>query len=130
MILFNASFLVVACLLLTGRYIWKCASSPLRTLPGPKASLFTSLVLKVHEFRALRTRYVHSLHLRYGPVVRLAPNEVSFASLEGIKEIYASGGSGYDKTEFYDLFRVYERRTMFTTLKKEDVRKAVDGVGV
>ncbi|TGJ79428.1 hypothetical protein E0Z10_g9334 [Xylaria hypoxylon] len=63
------------------------------------------------------------MHLRYGPVVRVAPNEVSFASLEGIKEIYGSGGSGYDKTEFYDLFKIYGRRTMFTTLNKEDHSK-------
>ncbi|KAI8947438.1 cytochrome P450 3A13 [Xylaria longipes] len=119
MVLFNVPFLAATGLFLTGWYIWKCVSSPLRTLPGPKISLFTSLVLKLHEFRALRTRYIHELHLRYGPVVRIAPNEASFASLEGIKEIYGSGGSGYDKTEFYDLFQVYGRRTMFTTLDKE-----------
>ncbi|KAI0115977.1 cytochrome P450 3A13 [Nemania sp. FL0031] len=123
MILFNTPFLAAAGLLLAVLYIWKCISSPLRALPGPKISLFTSLVLKVHEFRAFRTRYVHSLHLQYGPVVRIAPNEVSFASLEGIKEIYGSGGSGYDKTEFYNLFRVYGKRTMFSTLNKEDHAK-------
>ncbi|KAI1426004.1 cytochrome P450 3A13 [Xylaria sp. FL1777] len=123
MILFNSSILAVASLLLAGWYIWRCISSPLRALPGPKISLFTSLVLKFHEFRALRTRYVHNLHLQYGPIVRIAPNEASFASLEGIKEIYGSGGSGYDKTEFYDLFKAYGRRTMFTTLNKEDHAK-------
>ncbi|KAI0424052.1 cytochrome P450 3A13 [Xylaria sp. FL1042] len=119
-LLFNASFLAIASLLW---YIWKRTSSPLRVIPGPKISLFTSLILKLHEFRALRTRYVHNLHLQYGPIVRIAPNEVSFASLEGIKEIYGSGGSGYDKTEFYNLFKVYGRRTMFSTLNKEDHAK-------
>ncbi|KAI1116081.1 cytochrome P450 3A13 [Nemania sp. NC0429] len=123
MMLLDTSFLAIAGLLLTAWYIWKCVSSPLRALPGPKLSLFTSLVLKSYEFRALRTRYIHNLHLQYGPVVRIAPNEASFASLEGIKEIYTSGGSGYDKTEFYDLFKVYGRRTMFTTLNKEDHAK-------
>ncbi|KAI1823047.1 cytochrome P450 3A13 [Xylaria intraflava] len=123
MILFNGLALAVAGLFIVGWHIWKCASSPLRILPGPKISLFTSLVLKFHEFRALRTKYIHNLHLRYGPVVRIAPKEVSFASLQGIKEIYGSGGSGYDKTEFYDLFKVYGRRTMFTTLNKEDHAK-------
>ncbi|KAI1180382.1 cytochrome P450 3A13 [Nemania sp. FL0916] len=123
MVLINAFSLAAAGLLFAVWYIWKCASSPLRALPGPTTSLFTSLVLKSHEFRALRTKYVHDLHLQYGPVVRIAPNEVSFASLEGIKEIYGSGGSGYDKTEFYDLFKVYGRRTMFTTLNKEDHAK-------
>ncbi|KAI0417674.1 cytochrome P450 3A13 [Xylaria grammica] len=122
-LLFKTSVLVAASLLPAGWYIWKYLSSPLQTLPGPRISLFTSVILKYHEFRALRTRYVHNLHLQYGPAVRIAPNEVSFASLGAIKEIYGSGGSGYDKTEFYDLFKVYGRRTMFTTLNKEDHAK-------
>ncbi|KAI1247554.1 hypothetical protein MGN70_011444 [Eutypa lata] len=62
-----------------------------------------------------------TFHLLYGPVVRIAPNEVSFASLDGVREIYGSGGSGYNKTEFYNLFTVHGRRTMFSTLNKEDV---------
>ncbi|KAI0024972.1 cytochrome P450 3A13 [Xylariomycetidae sp. FL0641] len=123
MLLLNPSFLALSCLLLVACYLWQCLSSPLRRLPGPRVSLFTSCLLKYHEFRAHRTRYVHSLHLKYGPVVRIAPNEVSFTSQEAIKEIYASGGSGYDKTEFYNLFTVFGRRTMFSTLNKEDHAK-------
>lgn len=88
-------------------------TSPLNKIPGPWYARFTSLVLKWHEFRANRTRYVHGLHLRYGPAVRIAPAEVVFASAGAVKEIYCSGGSGYDKTEFYDLFRVYGRRCVF-----------------
>ncbi|RYP91047.1 hypothetical protein DL770_002877 [Monosporascus sp. CRB-9-2] len=92
----------------------------LSRIPGPAVSLFSSWLLKYHEFCANPTRYIHRLHLKYGPVVRIAPNEVSFASWEGVREIYGSGGSGYDKTEFYNLFIVYGRRTMFSTLNKED----------
>ncbi|KAJ2904616.1 cytochrome P450 [Zalerion maritima] len=94
--------------------------SPLQAVTGPPISSITSLVLKWHEFRADRTGYIHQLHQRYGPVVRIAPNEVAFASPAAVKEIYGSGGSGYDKTEFYDLFTVFGRRTMFTTLNKQD----------
>ncbi|KAL7626397.1 hypothetical protein AAE478_003169 [Parahypoxylon ruwenzoriense] len=120
MLLLDPFLLATACLVLVILYTWRCLASPLRGLPGPKISLFTSCVLKYHELRAHRTKYVHSLHLAYGPVVRIAPHEVSFASLEGIKEIYNSGGSGYNKTEFYQLFEIYGRRTMFSTLNKED----------
>ncbi|KAK3391929.1 cytochrome P450 [Sordaria brevicollis] len=98
-------------------------ASPLSHIPGPFYTKFTSLLLKYHELRATRTKYIHSLHLRYGPVVRVAPNEVSFASREAVKEIYCSGGSGYDKSAWYDLFKVYGRRTMFTTLNKDDHAK-------
>lgn len=89
-------------------------------IPGPWYTNFTTLVLKYHEFSKNRRLWIHSLHLKYGAVVRLAPNEVSFANLEGMKEIYQNGGSGYDKTEFYDLFKQYGHRTMFSTLNKHD----------
>ncbi|KJZ76025.1 hypothetical protein HIM_04481 [Hirsutella minnesotensis 3608] len=95
-------------------------SSPLRRVPGPTYSLVTSFILKYHELRAGRTAYIHRLHQHYGPVVRIAPKEVSFTSWSAIKEIYCSGGSGYDKTSFYDLFKIYGRRTMFTMLNKTD----------
>lgn len=90
-------------------------------VPGPWYTNVTSLVLKYHEFSGSRRAWIHGLHQRYGPVVRLAPNECSFANFEGMKEIYQSGGSGYDKTEFYDLFKQFDYRTMFSTLKKQDV---------
>ncbi|KAI0010300.1 cytochrome P450 3A13 [Xylariaceae sp. FL0662B] len=123
MLLLNPVFLAATSLVLALLYVWQCYTSPLRKLPGPSISLFSSLLLKYHEFLARRTRYVHRLHQRYGPVVRIAPNEVAFASLDAVKEIYGSGGSGYDKTEFYDLFRVLGRRTMFSTPNKEDHAK-------
>lgn len=97
-------------LLLIHTLVYVPLTSPLSSLPGPFYTKLTSLIRKYHELRATRTRYIHALHLRYGPVVRVAPNEVSFASIEGVKEIYCSGGSGYDKSAWYDLFRVYGRR--------------------
>ena len=103
-------------------FLLRRIASPLWKLPGPTISAFTSLQLRLHELRANRTLYIHQLHLQYGPVVRIAPKEVSFTSWAAVKEIYCSGGSGYDKTEFYDLFKIYGRRTMFTTLNKADVR--------
>lgn len=110
MLLLNPFFLAAVCLGTVLLQVWQGLRSPLRKIPGPALSLFSSWPLKYHEFRAERTRYVHRLHLQYGPVVRIAPNEVAFASLDGVKEIYGSGGSGYDKTEFYNLFTVYGRR--------------------
>ncbi|KAH6654422.1 cytochrome P450 [Truncatella angustata] len=123
MALLNPYLLGAGLLLAILSYVWSSLTTPLRDVPGPISSLFTSWILKWHEFHANRTRYVHQLHESYGPVVRIAPNEVSFVSTEGVKEIYQSGGSGYDKTEFYNLFQVYGRRTMFSTLNKSDHAK-------
>ena len=84
--------------------------SPLTKVPGPKHTLLTPLWLMIQEFTSNRRPYIHRLHEKYGPVVRLGPNEVSFASLPALKEIYTSGGSGYDKTEFYTLFMQFNTR--------------------
>ncbi|CAN8096982.1 unnamed protein product [Discula destructiva] len=116
MLLFSPAILLSSLVILLA--LRRRLRSPLTRLPGPWYSILTSLPLKRAEFHARRTKHVHALHLRYGPVVRIAPNEVSFSSAAAVREIYASGGSGYDKTEFYNLFTVYGRRTMFSTLAK------------
>ncbi|KAK3357358.1 cytochrome P450 [Lasiosphaeria hispida] len=121
--MFSPVLLVLALLLLVVNTLQRVLLSPLSKIPGPWYTKFTSLPLKWREFRAERTTHIHRLHLRYGPTVRIAPNEVAFASMSAVKEIYCSGGSGYDKTEFYDMFKIYGRRTMFTTLNKDDHAK-------
>ncbi|KAJ0271224.1 hypothetical protein COL940_011185 [Colletotrichum noveboracense] len=121
--LFSPLFVSIAFAALIMFYLARCIASPLWKLPGPFWSRITPLALRWNEFNATRTLYVHSLHLKYGPVVRIAPNEVSFTSYEAVKEIYGSLGSGYDKSSFYNLFRVFKRRTMFSTLEKGDHAK-------
>jgi hypothetical protein len=88
----------------------KVLRSRLAKLPGPFYTIFTAAWLKYKEFTSSRRLYIHDLHRKYGTVVRLGPNEVSFASPEAIKEIYTSGGSGYDRTELYLLFKQFGTR--------------------
>lgn len=90
--------------------LYKATIAPLARLPGPWYSLFTDFYLMYKEFTGQRRTYVHELHKKYGSVVRIGPNEVAFTSLEALKEIYQSGGSGYDKTNFYELFMQYDTR--------------------
>ncbi|SPJ73650.1 related to benzoate 4-monooxygenase cytochrome P450 [Fusarium torulosum] len=123
MLILSPSFVFGAAVLLLIAHLIIRLSSATAKVPGPVISNFTSLLLKWHELNANRTVYIHELHKKYGPVVRVGPNEVSFTSIAALKEIYGSGGSGYDKTEFYDLFQVYGRRTMFSTLVKGDHAK-------
>ncbi|KAJ5090698.1 hypothetical protein N7532_009382 [Penicillium argentinense] len=102
-------------------YVLSVTIRAIRTkVPGPWYTNLTSFVLKYFEFQGKRRVWIHKLHETYGPVVRLAPNEVAFANLEGMKEIYQSGGSGYDKTEFYNLFKQYGRRPMFALMNKNE----------
>ncbi|TFB01445.1 putative sterigmatocystin biosynthesis P450 monooxygenase STCB [Trichoderma ghanense] len=62
--------------------------NPLRNVPGPWYIRWTSIVIKYHGLKGNRARYQHDLHLQYGPLVRLSPNEVSTTSLSSIKKIY------------------------------------------
>ena len=103
-----APYIIIAVSLIY--FLYTYLVSPLAKLPGPRYTIFTSLPLKYHEFTASRRTWIHELHKKYGPVVRLGPNEVSFASLEAKQEIYSSGGAGYDRTEFYDLFQQFGTR--------------------
>ncbi len=89
--------------------IYRLLFAPLARLPGPKLCAITRIPLMYNEFAGSRRLWIHDLHLRYGPVVRVAPNEVSFASREAAKEIYTSGGSGYDKSSFYSLFANFDQ---------------------
>ncbi|CAG8126418.1 unnamed protein product [Penicillium salamii] len=119
---------------LCGYFLVRGFFSPLSNIPGPWYTRFTSLWIKYQEFTANRRESVHHMHKVYGPVVRLSPNEISFTSLEAIKEIYASGGSGYDKTEYYDLFRqfrinkrkrIFAERYAMTNIMKEKPMAAI-----
>ncbi|KZT11776.1 cytochrome P450 [Laetiporus sulphureus 93-53] len=96
----------------------RLALSPLSRVPGPPLAAITRLVLMYYEFTRQRRRWVHALHMRYGPVVRIAPSEVSFATWDAVKEIYIVDGSGYDKTTFYRMFDNYETMCMFSTIDK------------
>lgn len=102
-------FYLFACLI-AGVFLYRWTRSPLAELPGPFHTKLTAAWLKCKEFSGSRRQFVHDLHTKYGSVVRIGPNEVSFASAEAVKEIYTSGGSGYDKTEFYNLFKQFDTR--------------------
>jgi hypothetical protein len=48
----------------------------------------TKFWLLAIELSGRRALYVHALHQRYGPVVRVGPNELSFASGAAVRDIY------------------------------------------
>jgi hypothetical protein len=50
-------------------------------------------------------------------VVRIAPNEVSFASPNAAKDILAAG-KGFNKTDFYKVFPTKENPDIFTEIRE------------
>ena len=48
-----------------------------------------------------RADYIHALHQQYGPIVRIAPNEVAINDPASFKDIHRIG-SGFTKTKWYE----------------------------
>ncbi|RSM14959.1 hypothetical protein CEP52_000964 [Fusarium oligoseptatum] len=93
--------------------------SPLSRVPGPKAFALTKWRLGYEDWRGTRTRTIQHLHSKYGPAVRIGPNEVSFNSLTALKTIYGPG-SRYGRTAFYRMFDVYGEQNLFTFHSMEE----------
>jgi hypothetical protein len=98
--------------------------SPLSRIPGPRLFAWTGAKLAYEDYKGTRTRKIHSIHVEYGPVVRIGPNEVSFNSISALRTIYGAG-SGFQRTGFYKMFEAYGRKNMFSfsTVKEHGERK-------
>ncbi|KAG6260304.1 hypothetical protein E4U48_008424, partial [Claviceps purpurea] len=68
------------------------------------------------------TFYTHDLHKKYGPIVRVAPNQVAVADLETVKSVYTIKET-YRKTKFYELLVSRPIQTVFSTADVELHRK-------
>lgn len=93
-------------------------------IPGPKLFALTKWRLALEDYKGTRTRSIQALHLKYGPIVRIGPNEVHCNSLNALRTIYGAG-SGFERTSFYRMFDVYGRQNLFTfhTVKEHSDRK-------
>ncbi|KAF2141603.1 uncharacterized protein K452DRAFT_351182 [Aplosporella prunicola CBS 121167] len=85
---------------------YNCFLHPIAHIPGP----FVAKTSPLWAMRALYRRRFNSelqeLHQKYGPAVRIGPNEVSFATLEAETAIYAKQEDGRfsKKGTFLTLF--------------------------
>jgi len=61
---------------------------------------FSSLWLLSIRYRGRENRTVWESHKRLGPIVRLAPEEVSVCTLQGLKTIYGD----WEKNAWYEAF--------------------------
>ncbi|KAJ4316652.1 hypothetical protein N0V94_005333 [Neodidymelliopsis sp. IMI 364377] len=70
------------------KIIYNIFIHPLKSYPGPiyaKASIFWS---QYNAYTGNLTHVVHELHQKYGPVVRIAPNELVYTDPQAWKDIY------------------------------------------
>jgi hypothetical protein len=73
--------------------IYRVYVHPLASYPGPKLFALTNLVQIHYVIRGTWVRKVLALHEQYGPVVRVAPDEISYAVPEAWDDIYKASAS-------------------------------------
>ncbi|RYP71160.1 hypothetical protein DL771_004960 [Monosporascus sp. 5C6A] len=125
--------------------VYRLRFHPLSKIPGPRLAAITPLWYAYHIRKSRLWLLGQELHDKYGPAVRIAPNEVQFNSKEAFQAIY--GGIGYlQKSDFYyalgnDRFTINgeldiqrhraHRKNIGTTYSAASVRKyggAIDAV--
>lgn len=94
-------FVVAVFFALVVRILTILAFGNLRRLPGPFFSRLTGLPLSIAAFKGRRAQWLYELHKKYGPVVRVAPGEVSVADSAHYRTIYSNPKTSHKDTSFY-----------------------------
>ncbi|KAI9737395.1 MAG: hypothetical protein M1834_009549 [Cirrosporium novae-zelandiae] len=92
-------------------------------IPGPWLSKIPSLNLALYDLRVCRNDQILKWHRRYGPIVCIAPNEISVTTRAATREIYGSSNK-WAKSNYFDNFTGYnEERSVFATKPYEEHRE-------
>lgn len=86
--------------------------SPLSNIPGPFWASLTRLWLARKVCQNDWHKQDVALHKKYGPIVRIGPDEVSVTDLVALKQIYGSG-SGFRKSDFYSVWQGTRKFDLF-----------------
>lgn len=102
----TAFFLLGPLLFLSYHFlVYPALISPLSRIPNAHWSAPISPLWILHKrFVRSENGTLERAHKRLGPVVRVAPNELSVDDLDAVKTIYLGG---YEKPEWYSVFDNY-----------------------
>ncbi|KAF2728928.1 cytochrome P450 [Polyplosphaeria fusca] len=87
------------------RKIYAILTHPLRKFPGPFLCGISNAPYSYWFNGGRRDFIIKDLHEKYGPVVRIAPDELSFATPQSFRDIYGfrtAPHSTFPKSRFYD----------------------------
>lgn len=88
---------------------------PLSQIPGPLICRLTSLWTYYHAYFGDECTLIDDLHKRYGPVVRIAPNEVCISDGAALAPVHTEKG-GFLKAPCYKNFDIDGHSTIFSAL--------------
>lgn len=95
---------------------------PLQKVPGPRLARVSKLWSRIGNFYGCKSERIHEAHIRYGPVVRVGPNELSFANFEAVRDIYTSDNFVKEES-FYRAKRIFHENHMMSFRDPEAHRK-------
>lgn len=78
---------------LLGLVIYRSWFHPLAAIPGPRLAALSNIWQAYYARNGCMLGLGKTLHVRYGPIVRVGPNEVWFDSPDAFRSIY--GQSSY-----------------------------------
>jgi hypothetical protein len=93
--------------------VYRLYFHPLAHIPGPFAARLTSLWLYRLSYTGIEASTINALHKKYGPVVRIAPNNVDISDGAALHPIYVKNG-GFLKDHCYANFDIDEFPTIFS----------------
>ncbi|KAH9213498.1 cytochrome P450 [Leptodontidium sp. 2 PMI_412] len=86
---------------------------PFRKYPGPALARVSRIWSRRANLNGLKYMRIHQAHQKHGPIVRIGPNELSFANPAAVKDIYTSD-SFVKEESFYFAKRGYEEEHLFS----------------
>ncbi|GMM29216.1 hypothetical protein DAMA08_019320 [Martiniozyma asiatica (nom. inval.)] len=89
---------------------------PLAKIPGPTICSLSKYWILYKSWSEQRNRYVNLLHEKYGPIVRIGPDEVDISDVKYLQDIYVRN---FDKSTFYTQFVSYDSGNTFSTVDKK-----------
>ena len=107
--------LSVAITSLVALLFYRAFFDSLSHIPGPLLCRLTSLWTYYHSYIGDECTLINEMHKKYGPVVRIAPNEVCFSDGAALAPIYSEKG-GFLKAPCYTNFDIEGHRTIFSAL--------------
>jgi benzoate 4-monooxygenase len=72
-------------------------------LPGPVWAKYTSLPFTLKDLAGQRGNILHEYHLKYGPIVQVGSDEISFLSNGAIRDLY----TGPSPPEINDVYKQF-----------------------
>lgn len=115
-------FVAGLCIWFALDFVYNVFLHPLSRVPGPFIARFS----RFWVFYKIAKRDFHEvnleLHRRYGPVVRVAPNEVSVWSAEAVKVVHGQA-TEFAKADSYKVHKVLEDPNALQILVEVDDKK-------